>query len=113
LHASEAAFHTGWFIESLATQTLVLFVIRTADRPWRSRPSAALAIATIAIVAAGIALPYTPVANALGFVPLPPAYYIFLVAATLSYLALVEVMKGRIMGRPAAQGTREQPFQTI
>jgi Mg2+-importing ATPase len=113
LHASEAAFHTGWFIESLATQTLVLFVIRTADRPWRSRPSAALAIATIAIVAAGIALPYTPVANALGFVPLPPAYYIFLVAATLSYLALVEVMKGRIMGRPAAHGTREQPFQTI
>ena len=42
-HASEALFHTGWFVESLATQTLVLFVIRTAGKPWQSRPSLALA----------------------------------------------------------------------
>ena len=48
--APESLFHTGWFVESLATQTLVLFVIRTAGNPLRSRPSAALTVTTIAIV---------------------------------------------------------------
>jgi magnesium-transporting ATPase (P-type) len=57
-HAGEALFHTGWFVESLATQTLVLFVIRTFRRPWQSRPSPALAATTIAIVAIGVLLPW-------------------------------------------------------
>ena len=50
-HATEALFHTGWFVESLATQTLVLFVIRTMGNPLTSRPSRALAISTLSIVA--------------------------------------------------------------
>jgi P-type Mg2+ transporter len=76
LHASGPLFHTGWFVESLATQTLVLFVIRTAGNPLRSRPSRPLAITTVVIVLVGVLLPYTPLASPLGFTPpscdLPP-----------------------------------------
>ncbi|MGZ3638788.1 MAG: magnesium-translocating P-type ATPase, partial [Ktedonobacterales bacterium] len=73
-HASQELFHTGWFVESLATQTLVIFIIRTAGNPLKSRPSRPLAITTIAIVLIGVLLPYTPLAYALGFVPLPIGY---------------------------------------
>jgi Mg2+-importing ATPase len=60
--ASEALFHTGWFVESLATQTLVLFIIRTAGNPFRSRPSMPLVLTTVLIVALGILLPFLPLA---------------------------------------------------
>ncbi len=100
-HASEALFQTGWFVESLSTQTLVLFVIRTAGNPFRSRPSAPLAVTTISVVAAGILLPYTPIAGVLGLVPLPGAFYLFLLAVTGTYLGFVELAKRRILARPA------------
>jgi P-type Mg2+ transporter len=99
LHASESMFHTGWFVESLATQTLVLFVIRTAGNPFRSRPSRPLAITVMAIVACGIILPITPLGATLGFVPLPFLFFIFLVAATAAYLLLVEIVKRWLMRR--------------
>ena len=98
-HASEPLFHTGWFVESLATQTLVLFIIRTQDNPFQSRPSRPLTLTVLAIVALGIVLPYTPLAASLGFVPLPLGYFTFLILATGVYLALVEVVKRRLMGR--------------
>ncbi len=98
--AGEPEFHTGWFVESLATQTLVLFVIRSMRRPWRSRPSGALTATTLAMVAVGLLLPYTPAAQPLGFTPLPGAYFAFLGAATATYLLLVEVVKHRLF-RPA------------
>lgn len=97
LHASEAAFHTGWFIESLATQTLVLFVIRTAGNPLRSRPSKALIVSVLLAIAIGVLLPATPLATDLRFVLLPPAFFVFLIAATLTYLLLVEMAKRRFM----------------
>jgi Mg2+-importing ATPase len=93
LHATEPLFHTGWFIESLATQTLVLFVIRTMGNPWSSRPSFLLAVTTLAVVAAGVALPATPLAPLLGFVVPPPSYFAFLIVATVLYLVLVAVVK--------------------
>jgi len=93
LHAPAALFHTGWFIESLATQTLVIFVIRTASSPLESRPSPALLATTLGVVAVGLALPYAPGASALGFVPLPGIFFLFLALATVTYLALVEVVK--------------------
>ena len=99
LGAPEPLFHTGWFVESLATQTLVLFVIRTAGRPWASRPSAALAATTAAVVLVGLALPFTSVAGPLGFVPLPLGFFAFLGVATLTYLGLVEAAKRRLMAR--------------
>ena len=97
--ASEALFQTGWFVESLATQTLVLFVIRTVGTPWRSRPSLPLAMTTVLVVLIGVVLPFTPLAATLGFVPLPGAYFVFLGGVTLTYLVLVEVVKRRLMRR--------------
>jgi Mg2+-importing ATPase len=97
-HAGEAMFHSGWFVESLATQTLVLFVIRTMGNPFRSRPSRALTATTLAITAVGVSLPWTPLAGALGFSPLPGGYVAFLLAASSAYLVLVEVAKRRLAG---------------
>jgi P-type Mg2+ transporter len=101
-HAEETLFHTGWFVESLATQTLVIFVIRTAGRPWRDRPSVALTASTLIIVATGILLPFSPFGGDLGFTPLPPEFLVFLAAATATYLALVELVKRRLMRRLVA-----------
>jgi Mg2+-importing ATPase len=98
-HASEALFHTGWFVESLATQTLVLFVIRTAGRPWKERPSLPLTATALAVVAIGVALPFTPLAPLLGMVSLPPVFFLFLAVATTTYLALVEWAKRGLMRR--------------
>ncbi|HEU5249867.1 MAG TPA: magnesium-translocating P-type ATPase [Thermoanaerobaculia bacterium] len=102
--ASERLFHTGWFVESLATQTLVLFVIRTAGNPLRSRPSFPLAITTLAVVAVAVLLPFTPAARALGFEPLPAAFLAFLLAVVGAYLVLVELVKRRLLRRPAVSG---------
>jgi P-type Mg2+ transporter len=98
-HASERLFHTGWFVESLATQTLVLFVIRTMGHPFRSRPSRALTATTLLIVGIGVAVPATPLAALLGFTRLPASYFAFLIAATVVYLALVDVAKRRLVRR--------------
>ncbi len=95
--ASEAQFHTGWFVESLATQTLVLFVIRTAKNPLRSRPSRPLIATCLAAVAIGIYLPFSPLAGVLGFTPLPAAYFGFVAVATGVYLLLVEAAKRRLL----------------
>ena len=97
LHAGEPEFHTGWFVESLATQTLVLLVIRTARSPFRSHPSPALLATVIVIVAAGIWLPYSVFAARLGFTPLPGVYFAFLGLVTVIYLVLVEVAKRHIL----------------
>jgi Mg2+-importing ATPase len=98
-HAGETLFHTGWFIESLATQVLVIFVIRTGGNPFASRPSRALAATSLAVVAIGALLPFMPLAGLLGFVPLPAGFFVFLTAATLTYLALVEAVKRRVFRR--------------
>jgi Mg2+-importing ATPase len=92
-HSNERAFHTGWFVESLATQTLVIFVIRTAKNPFKSRPSRALIATAMGVVAIGLLLPWSPLAHALGFSPLPLGYFAFLAIATATYMALVELVK--------------------
>jgi len=104
--ASEALFQTGWFVESLATQTLVLFVIRTAGNPLRSRPSLPLAVTTVLVVLIGVILPFTPLAATLGFVPLPGAYFVFLGGVTMTYLVLVEMVKRRLMRKLLGTGPR-------
>lgn len=93
LHANEALFHTGWFVESLFTQVLVIFVIRTDGPPWKSRPHPALLGGALASVLVGLLLPYSPLAQRLGFVPLPAEFFLFLLAATAVYLGLVEAVK--------------------
>ncbi|HZU01418.1 MAG TPA: magnesium-translocating P-type ATPase [Ktedonobacteraceae bacterium] len=101
-HAGAVLFHTGWFVESLATQTLVLFIIRTAGNPLRGRPSRPLALTTLLIVALGCVLPYTPLAEPLGFTPLPALYFLFLTAMVVIYLLLVQLVKQRLMRRYVA-----------
>jgi Mg2+-importing ATPase len=93
LHASERAFHTGWFVESLLTQSLVIFVIRTGGNPLQSRPSSALTWSVLGVAALAVIIPLSPIAARLGFVPLPAAYYVFLVLATVTYLGIVEIVK--------------------
>ena len=98
-NASEQLFHTGWFVESLATQTLVIFIIRTAGNPFRSRPSVPLTVTTIAVIMAGIVIPFTSLGKVLGFTPLPVAFFLFLAGATVTYLFLVELVKRKLLGR--------------
>lgn len=97
--ASEQLFHTGWFVESLATQTLVLFVIRTGGNPLRSRPSLPLAITILLVVIIGTVLPFTPPGWVLGFTPLPALYFLFLLGMTATYLGLVELVKRKLMAQ--------------
>ena len=92
-HANEALFQTGWFIESLATQVLVIFVLRTRRNPLRSRPHPLLAATSIAVVVLAILLPFTPLGAWFGFVP-PSATFLFAIAGlTLSYLLLAQGAK--------------------
>jgi Mg2+-importing ATPase len=92
-HAGEALFHTGWFVESLATQVLVIFVIRTRGNPLRSRPSTLLTVTSLAVVAIATALPYTPVGARLGFVPVPGLFFLILAGMVVAYLAMVQAVK--------------------
>jgi Mg2+-importing ATPase len=87
--ANEALFHTGWFIESIATQVLVIFIIRTRGNPFTSRPNVWLAVLSLTVVALAALLPWLPFAAHLGFVPPPPAFYAMLVAIVAVYLACV------------------------
>jgi Mg2+-importing ATPase len=87
-------FQTGWFVESLLTQTLIIHIIRTARIPFlQSRASTPLIVTTIAIVAIGGIIPYTPVGTMLGFVPLPALYWVYVTAMMLAYAALTHVVK--------------------
>lgn len=85
-----ALFHSGWFIESIITQTLIVHVIRTRKIPFiQSCASPWLIVTTLAIILIGSALPYIPpVAAYLGFVPLPPVYWAFIGATILCYMTL-------------------------
>lgn len=96
-----ALFQTGWFVESLATQALVVFVIRTAGNPLRSRPSPWLVLTVCLIVAVAVALPWMPLAGALGFTPLPPALLAIIAALAVTYLLLVQMVKSRFYRRHA------------
>jgi len=91
--AHEPLFQTGWFVESLATQALVILVIRTRGRPWESTPHPILAALSIGVVLVGLAIPLTPLGPLIGFVRPPVAFYMFLIATVLAYLALTEVVK--------------------
>jgi len=94
--AGEPMFQTGWFIESLATQSLVIFVIRTRGPPWRSWPHPLLTCMTLGAVLVGLLIPLTPLGSLIGFVEPPAGFYLFLVGAVAVYLLLVELVKRRL-----------------
>ncbi len=98
--AHAALFQTGWFVESLMTQTLIIHVIRTNKIPFlQSRPSWPLVATTVAIMALGLWLPRSPLGPALGFVALPGLYWPLLALTLLCYLALTQVVKHILVRR--------------
>ncbi len=93
-NAKNGLFQTGWFIESLATEVLVVFVIRTARRPfYKSKPSLWLTLTCLSVVVAGIIIPFSPLAGQLDFVTPPPLYFLILIMLVSTYLLLVESVK--------------------
>ena len=119
LHADEPTFHAGWFIESLTTQILVIFAIRTRRTPfWRSRPSRVLTLAALGAVVVGAAIPLSPIAGTLGFVGPPLVFWPLLAAMAAAYLLVIELVKrwvfrpavgaaSRIGGTPGASSTHQ------
>lgn len=85
--AAPELFHAGWFVESLVSQTLIVYILRTGHEPWRGiHPSSTLLLTSLAVLAVGVWLPYSPLASALGFVALPGAYWIWLLGIIVAYL---------------------------
>jgi Mg2+-importing ATPase len=116
LNASHAEFRSGWFVESLATQTLVVFVIRTRRIPFfRSKPSLPMLITPVACAVVGAVLPFTPLSGTLGFTTLPISFFLILVGMIVTYLVLVEAAKSRFYAAQAhphrAPLTHEQRHQ--
>lgn len=93
LNANEMLFQTGWFVESLCTQVLVIFIIRTRGNPFKSRAHPILVVTSLTVVAIAATLPFTPVGTYFGFVPPPAQFYAILAAMVVVYLAIVEVAK--------------------
>ena len=92
--ASVPVFQTAWFVESLATQTFVVFVLRTRKTPFfKSKPGRYLMISSLSVIAVAFVLPYTPLGAIFKFTPPPPTFYIALVGLIAAYLLLVEVVK--------------------
>jgi Mg2+-importing ATPase len=107
-HAGPSLFRAGWFAESLATQTLVIFAIRTRRSPFtRSRPSRPLLIATLVTVAIGVALPLSPLAHVLGFASPPPMFFLALAGTVVAYLVLIELAKRLFFAEVAEHEARD------
>jgi Mg2+-importing ATPase len=95
-----AQFQTGWFVESLLSQTLIVYVIRTSTRPTlANRPSVPLMVASLLVCGTGMWLPWSPLASALGFAPPPPAYWLGLAAILGAYALLTQAAKSWLIRR--------------
>jgi Mg2+-importing ATPase len=105
LRADETLFHTGWFVESLVTQVLVIFVIRTRRNPLLSRPHGALVASSLAAVLVALVLPYTPLGRYFGFVAPPADFMMILAVLVIAYVLIVEMAKRVFYHRLAPAGT--------
>jgi Mg2+-importing ATPase len=104
LRTGPAEFRTGWFVESVVSASLIVLVVRTHGRFFRSRPSRALLQATLAVAGSTIALPYTPLGALFELVPLPPLFLVALAVIVLLYVVSAELAKRWFYGRmPFAQ----------
>ena len=93
--AHQSLFQTGWFVEGLLSQTLIVHMIRTRKIPFiQSSPSLPLALTTAAVMGVGIAFPFMPFASSFGMVPLPSRFFGWLVLILLCYAALAQAVKG-------------------
>lgn len=93
LNAGESFFQTGWFIESLATQILVIFVIRTRLSPFKSRPHPIFIVSSFIILAIGILITFSPLGASFGFIKLPLYFFFILILMVCAYLSIAELGK--------------------
>jgi len=107
--ASEPLFQTGWFIESLATQVLVILVLRTRRNPLRSRPHPLLTVSSVAVVGAAVVLPFTPLGRWFGFTPPPGTFLCAIGGLVLTYLLLAEAVKYAFYRLQPRAGTAPAP----
>ena len=91
--SSPEVFRTGWFVESIATQTLVIFIIRTHGRPWLDLPNPILTISTLGALCLALAIPFSPLGEWFGFQDLPPLVVITLAGIVAVYLVCAELFK--------------------
>jgi len=111
LHAGEVAFHTGWFLENLLTQTFIVFAIRTRRVPFlRSKPGTLLTVTLLSVDVIGFVLTVTPLGRKLGFEPLPWQFYAALAVFIVTYLFLVEAAKKVFYSEPMR--VFGQPYRT-
>jgi Mg2+-importing ATPase len=89
-----ALFHTGWFVESIVTQTFIVHIIRTSKIPFlKSRASWPLIVSTFSVMAVGLYLPFSPFAKAFKFLPLPPLYFVLLFIGLALYFLFTQFLK--------------------
>jgi Mg2+-importing ATPase len=93
LRAGQAQFHTGWFIESILSATMVVFVLRTRLPFFKSRPSRAMLVVTALVGLVALLLPYSPLAGLLGFQALPAYYLLAIAGIVLAYFFSAELAK--------------------
>jgi len=105
-HADERLFQTGWFIESLATQVLVIFVLRTRRNPFRSRPSRVLTATSLGVVMVAVLLPYTPLGRWFGFVSPTTGFVLMIGGIVLAYLVLAQAVKALFYRLRSPKGGR-------
>lgn len=109
--APPETFRTAWFLESMATQILVIFIIRSTGRPWRDRPGAVLALSSLAALAVALLLPFTPAGPWFGFAAPPTPILLAILAITAAYLLLAELLKPFALGRrPIRLSKGPRPF---
>jgi Mg2+-importing ATPase len=113
LKADEMLFQTGWFIESLATQVLVIFVIRTRRNPLSSRPHPALAATSLAVVLVALVLPFTALGRYFGFEPPPPRFFAILLILVVAYLGIVEAAKHVFYAHFATKSKGAEAIQSM
>jgi Mg2+-importing ATPase len=104
-------FRTSWFVESIATQTLVVFLIRTRGRPWRDAPNRVLTISTLAALAVALAIPFSPLGVWFGFKAPPAAVTLALAAIVVAYLVCAELFKPLAISVKAEGGTVRGTFK--
>lgn len=93
MHAGEAEFRTGWFLESVISATLIVLVVRSRGRLSASVPSRSLLTATAGVIGITLALPFTPMAAVLGFAAVPSAFIAAMVAIVFAYIVSAEFAK--------------------
>ena len=105
LRAAPVEFRTGWFIESVISEVMILLVIRTRRRFWRSRPGLYLEVGALLVIVATLLLPYTPLARLLDFQPLPLSFLVPLAVILAGYVGTAELTK-RVIHEKLTDGSR-------